>query len=249
MSCLNKKKGQYRRKARKNVFRRKGHIRIPHSVSRRFSRRWLWPAAKCKPQTSSADSTGIVRNMSLSMPLTPEGREDLKLGLAVEALRLCGTVRLTAWGASMLPSIWPGDLLTIETVTLDQLIPGDIVWVRYNQRCYIHRLISKHPAENSTRFITRGDAMPRNDPSVAPAELLGRVMNVQRGNRSFVSSRRALLGHLAVGWILCRSDLLRQLVLRLHTARLDGWKQLSQPGSDSLKDSLSFSGSPVSRHL
>ena len=47
------------------------------------------------------------------MPSIPEAREDdPKLDLAAEILRRCGTVQLKAWGTSMLPSVWPGDLLT-----------------------------------------------------------------------------------------------------------------------------------------
>lgn len=180
---------------------------------------------------------------------TPDVREDLKLELAVETLRRAGTVRLKAWGASMLPSIWPGELLTIHGVTQDQLLPGDIIWVRRSRRCFVHRFVSKHPAPDGLLLITRGDAMRQDDPPVAASELMGRVMNVQRGNRSFVSTRRVPLVHSAAGWILCRSDRLRSLVLRLHAAGLDGWKHVSQPGSESLKDSPGFFGGPASRHL
>ena len=57
------------------------------------------------------------------MPSMPEDREDLKLGLAAEMLRCHGTIYLKAWGTSMLPSVWPGDLLTIQGAAYDEVVP------------------------------------------------------------------------------------------------------------------------------
>jgi hypothetical protein len=42
-------------------------------------------------------------------------RQDSKYGLATEVLRCFGEISLKATGASMLPTVWPGDLLNIET--------------------------------------------------------------------------------------------------------------------------------------
>jgi signal peptidase I len=142
----------------------------------------------------------------------------------------------------MLPTLWPGDLLAIESVTQNDVLPGDILLVLRGKRCFVHRLIRKQTEENSACFITRGDAMPDNDPAVATAELLGRVVEVRRGNRSFVPKRRVSFVRSAVAWMLCRSDAFRGLALRLHGARLQDWRHAGGPSSGSLVRACAVSG-------
>ena len=111
----------------------------------------------------------------LSMPAAPETPEDPKLGLAAEILRCRGTIHLKAWGASMLPSVWPGDLLTIQSAAHEEVVPGDIVLVLRGKRFFVHRTVEIQRGRDCFSWITRGDAMPHNDPPAAASELLGRV--------------------------------------------------------------------------
>ena len=154
------------------------------------------------------------------MPSTPEDRGDPKLGLAFEILRCHGTVHLKAWGTSMLPSVWPGDLLTIQSAAYDEVVPGDIVLVLRNDRFFVHRLVEKQRSQDCASWITRGDAMPLSDPPSTASELLGRVAGIRRANHSFVPSRRVSPLHSAMAWMLCRSDRFRNLTLRIHAASL-----------------------------
>jgi hypothetical protein len=151
-----------------------------------------------------------------------ETREDPKLGLAAEILRHRGSVRLKAWGTSMLPSVWPGDRLTIQSAAYDDVVPGDIVLVLCNNRFFVHRLVERRRGQDCLWWITKGDAMPHNDPPAAAFELLGRVASIRRANRIFVPSRRVSLLHAAQGWMLCRSDRFRNLTLRIHAASPQG---------------------------
>ena len=121
----------------------------------------------------------------------------------------------------MLPSVWPGDLLTIQSVAHDEVIPGDIVLVLLDGRFFIHRLLERRQNPDCISLITRGDAMPQNDPPAGASELLGRVAGIRRGHRSFVPSRRISLLHSALGWMLCRWDRFRNLALRIHMTRLE----------------------------
>jgi len=50
-----------------------------------------------------------------------ESREQLKHNLAAEALRTAGKFRLAAFGYSMLPTLWPGEVLTIQVQSLEQV--------------------------------------------------------------------------------------------------------------------------------
>jgi hypothetical protein len=154
------------------------------------------------------------------MSYTLEARDDRKLGLAVVMLRGGGAVRLELRGTSMLPSLWPGDLLTIQFVAHNQVVPGDIVLVMRDNRFFAHRLIGKQHDQDCVTLITRGDAVPQNDPPVATSELLGRVSGIRRGSRSLVPSQRVSLFQRALAWMLCRWDHFRSLALRIHAARL-----------------------------
>gem|GEM_PF-222480 len=196
--------------------RRKSNIKNLDSGTSGFSRPWRCPAAKSRSLFYSADSTGIPRSLRPSMPDTFETREDHKLGLAAEILSGCGAVRLKAWGVSMLPSVWPGDLLTIQSAAYGEVVPGDIVLVLRDNRFFLHRFVG----QDGFLLITKGDAMPHNDPPVATCELLGRVHGIHRGNRSFVPSRRVSPLQSALAWVLCRWGPLRNLTLRVHAARV-----------------------------
>jgi hypothetical protein len=154
------------------------------------------------------------------MPYMLKSREDHKLGLAAEMLRCHGTLQLKAWGTSMLPSVWPGDLLTIQTAAFDEVVPGDIVLVRRDNRFFLHRLVERRRVQDCFSWITRGDAMYDCDPPAAASELLGRVAGIRRGNRSFVPSRRVSQLHSVLAWMLCRWGRFRNLALRMHAGRL-----------------------------
>jgi Peptidase S24-like len=138
-----------------------------------------------------------------------------KLDLAAEVLASGHTLRLRAFGTSMLPSIWPGDILIIEPKTEQEIVAGDIVLVARRNRFFIHRLIEKQ----DSRWITRGDALPHNDDPVNPSEVLGRVSLVHKNNRTIVASQRRPLFYRALAWMLCHSDTFRTVALRVHSLR------------------------------
>jgi signal peptidase I len=134
-----------------------------------------------------------------------------KLELAIRALRSAGTLRIRVFGTSMLPTIWPGDVLVIESVPPDELTPGDIVFVTKGDSVRIHRLVSNV----HEHCITRGDAVEQDDPAVNPADVLGKVLEIERGRgvvRPRNRVRRSILSH-----ILCHSQICRRLVLRVHS--------------------------------
>ena len=170
-------------------------------------------------------------------------REDPKPALVAQMLQRHGKVQLRAWGTSMLPIVWPGDLLTIEFAAPNQLIPGDILLLLRNGRFFIHRLVERRKIQNSLYWITRGDAMPHNDPPAAASDLLGRVVRIDRGDdraddrsddrsndrandrnidrahRTIVPARRVSQIQLALAWIEFRRERLRNSELRIRVAK------------------------------
>lgn len=144
-------------------------------------------------------------------------RCSLELDLAAEILAAGGTVRLRAFGSSMLPSLWPGDLLTIEGRSCHPPVPGDIVLVWRNQRPLLHRVKEKRDCNGRLQWITQGDAVPQSDAPAADSELLGRVSLIERNHRIIVPRRRLLVADRALAWMLCHWDRFRSICLRMHS--------------------------------
>jgi hypothetical protein len=152
----------------------------------------------------------------------PDGahlREHIKQNLAEEVLRRTGEVRLAALGYSMLPTLWPGDQLTIAARTLEQIEPGDVVAYQRSGRLFIHRAIQVESTSPPT-VVARGDAMPAADAPISREELLGIVTSVCGADgRSMPVSRNMCLPRL-LGLALAYSGKLRGLALRWHARRV-----------------------------
>ena len=148
------------------------------------------------------------------MPIITEAGDDHKLELATEVLTSGHTLRLRVFGTSMLPSIWPGDILSVEPKPEHEIVAGDIVLVARRNRFFIHRLIEKP----DSLWITRGDSLPHRDDPVNSSEVLGRVSLIHKKNRTIVPNRRRPLFNRALAWMLCHSDIFRTVALRLHSS-------------------------------
>jgi signal peptidase len=124
-------------------------------------------------------------------------------------------VRLRVQGESMLPALWPGDLVEIASCSLEDLRPGEIVLALREDRLFLHRLIAPCTPNG---FQLRGDSMPGCDPQYPPEALLGRLMRTieqRRGLSSAILSR-------SLGVLLCHCTAARRLALKLH-----GWRKAS----------------------
>ena len=144
-----------------------------------------------------------------TLTITEDGH---KLELAAEVLASGHALSLQVFGTSMLPSIWPGDTLSIEPKAEKEIVAGDIVLVARQNRFFIHRLIEKH----DSCWVTRGDSLFHNDNPVAPCDVLGRVSLIHKRNRVIVPTVRRSPFSRALAWMLCHSDTFRTVALRLH---------------------------------
>jgi len=109
-----------------------------------------------------------------------QSRHHMQLSLAAELLRSFGGLRMTALGVSMVPSLFPGDILTIRRENTQNIRRGDMVLYWRDERFYVHRVVGKIGTSADVEWITRGDALTENDPSLTERELLGRVTLIQR---------------------------------------------------------------------
>jgi hypothetical protein len=144
-----------------------------------------------------------------------QSRQQTKLTLATEILRTTGRVQFMARGYSMLPSLWPGDVLTVQRVPFADATPGQIVLYRRNEQFYAHRLLRRGEDDGSVTVITRGDAMPENDETVSQAEWLGVVTSVARSGKELSRVPQCNAFTRAFGCMLGSSNRLRSMVLRL----------------------------------
>jgi len=107
-------------------------------------------------------------------------KERTHLELAAELLQRGERMSLRVRGSSMLPSLFPGDLLTFRRCTPAEIVVGDIVVFLREGRCFVHRVAERMAVGGDTRIRTRGDALPACDTPLAETEVLGRLAQVER---------------------------------------------------------------------
>ena len=139
-------------------------------------------------------------------------RETLGCELAAEVLRSSGRLRLRATGASMLPAVWPGDILFVRSHDAVEALPGDIVLFGREGRLVAHRVVERSLCQDRIQWVTRGDSVEGNDAPVSSHDLLGRVTAIERGSRQ-LTPHQSVASRLA-SWILSRSVLATRVLLR-----------------------------------
>jgi hypothetical protein len=113
----------------------------------------------------------------------------------------------------MLPTVWPGDVLSVRRHNVVEALPGDIVLFEREGRLVAHRVVERTICQDKMQWVTRGDSVGSNDAPVSCHELLGRVTAIERGSRRLTPHQSS--ASRLISWILCRSDFCTRLVLRL----------------------------------
>src|SRR5215475_14796812 len=106
------------------------------------------------------------------------GQSELGCELVADVARRFGEVRLKVTGASMIPSIWPGDVITIRHIDAS-LQPGQIVLYSREGRLVAHRITRVQ----GDLLSTRGDSLPCDDPPIHALDVVGQVISVARNSR------------------------------------------------------------------
>jgi len=132
-----------------------------------------------------------------------------------EALQSHSRVVLRVYGASMLPWVRRGDVVVIHNASPDTVRCGDVVLFRRGDRLYVHRIVEKRGLRRRARFLAKGDANPHADGIIGQEEILGRVVNLYRGNRliDLDAPGQLMLGLLIAQFSRCSS--LGYLLMRL----------------------------------
>jgi signal peptidase I len=84
----------------------------------------------------------------------------------------------------MHPTIRHGDLITVEPVAPSNLKRGDIILYRLQNGFIAHRLVNIEERDGcGLTFFLRGDASTTCDAPVKPAQVLGKIVCLERGHR------------------------------------------------------------------
>ncbi len=154
------------------------------------------------------------------MLLPEQTQPDPKTILAAEVLRSGGSVRFRTLGTSMVPSLWPGDVVAIDSRPAADLAVGDIVLVCRDYRFFLHRLIEVRETGHELCFMTRGDALTLTDPPVRECQILGTLRHIERNCRLVHTARGRSLLNRCMDRIFGQSARLLNWavrVRRLHT--------------------------------
>lgn len=151
--------------------------------------------------------------------MDPQTLDKVRCSLAAEALRSRGVLKLRAAGVSMLPTLWPGDLLTVQCLRTEEAEPGEIVLYMRRDRFFIHRIVSKNLGQEDASLVTRGDCMSADDPPIGRNELLGKVTEIQRSDSIFPPARTLSLTRRLLAYLFCHCSLFRRAGLRLWNYR------------------------------
>jgi signal peptidase I len=144
-------------------------------------------------------------------------RSEVKSHLFLEVLRSFGEARLAVTGTSMLPAIWPGDIVEVRRQSAAEIFPGQVVLLERHGCLVAHRVVEKVSGMGRTILVTHGDRLQGPDATVSSEEVLGCVTAVLRGNRR--SLPQMTLGCRVASWVLCRSELATRVLLRLGALR------------------------------
>jgi signal peptidase I len=144
----------------------------------------------------------------------------VKCELASEILRSSGELRLQVTGWSMLPTVWPGDVLMIDRAGGDEVSEGDIVLFLRDRRLFVHRVVAKDALQSdgpgSAYVATRGDSMSTADLPVAKSDLLGRVSSILHRGKWIEPGKSMGLRARAVAALVRHSDLAARVVVEVH---------------------------------
>lgn len=130
--------------------------------------------------------------------------------LVLDVARSSGEVRLRVTGASMLPALWPGDLVTVQRRVPSELAVGQVVVYRRDEKLIVHRITRT----SGDHLITQGDSRPFDDLPVQASEIVGQVAGILRNGRCVHPEQS--VWQRAVASILRRSDLCTRIALGLN---------------------------------
>jgi signal peptidase I len=95
-----------------------------------------------------------------------------------ETLRAGCAARFRAFGKSMHPTIQDGEVVVVRPVSLERIAVGDVILAETDRGMVAHRLIRVE--RGAALLILRGDAQATETDAVTVAQVVGKVVAVER---------------------------------------------------------------------
>ncbi|MBN1813531.1 MAG: S24/S26 family peptidase [Anaerolineae bacterium] len=100
-----------------------------------------------------------------------------------------GPLQLRVRGRSMWPTLQPGDQVTVEPATVDDLRPGDWVLLEGQEGLFLHRLLG---FDKKGALLTKGDGHRAPDAPWPPQALRGRAVALSRQGQTIPISSSSM---------------------------------------------------------
>jgi hypothetical protein len=170
-----------------------------------------------KPDCEQRADTGAVRSALVA--------EILK-GTSFISSDPLKSIRMRVYGESMLPALWPGDIVEVESCSVSDLRAGEIVLAHRHGRLFLHRFVSQCDLGS---FLLCGDSMPGPDQPFPQEALLGRLLRRVNAAPDILKSALrpgfAAKCSRALGMLLCYWGVARRVALRLHNRRMESIRE------------------------
>lgn len=174
----------------------------------------LWMRGATKNKGAGMFRVRVRRKPLVNVSLgTRDCAHSLKCELAGEVLRSFGSLRLQVRGWSMIPAIWPGDILELERAKTADLSEGEIVLFSRDRRLFAHRVLKS----SGSAILTCGDTLPYTDPVVPEGQLLGRVAAVVRDGKCFQPGKRLSPSQRVFAGLLRSSDFSTRVIMKIRS--------------------------------
>ncbi len=138
-----------------------------------------------------------------------------------------GKVTFRAQGTCMFPCVQPGDVLHIESRTIEQVQVGDIAVFRRDTSLFGHRAIAKGTREGKPYILTRPDRTKQgNDGPTYGDDVLGAVTAIERrGGRMPLHPQplRGVAALAAAAWEWWNWDARPRLIERIGALQGRAW--------------------------
>jgi hypothetical protein len=105
-----------------------------------------------------------------------------------DVVRDFGSVRLRVFGTSMVPSILPGDVISVRRADISEITSGQIVLYSRAGRLFAHRVVAGIGSPEEPLLVTHGDRLTHDDFPISSNELLGLVTSGQNGETCVLSA-------------------------------------------------------------
>lgn len=125
-------------------------------------------------------------------------------GFCIEQLVIGRSLKLTAFGDSMKPSICDGDQIFIEPLKDSSIHNGDVVLYHSKSgNILVHRVIRRINSGDKAFYVIKGDNLSLEDGLVLRGDIFGKVVLIQSRNQNI--SQRGMLMKLTNRWMVFRS--------------------------------------------